>query len=276
MVAGNYQQARNVVQAGFAVSPHNYQFFQDYVMIDLKDKGLKAALATAEQLQSQNQGFVPALALNGDIYMAANRPDDAVKAYAAAEKSASSTMLVMRMAGAQTRLGRSDAAIKTLQDWLAQHPDDLVVRTQLSELQISAGQLDAAVNSLKAILAEKPHDPVALNNLAWVYQQQKKDSRALNLARQAYILAPSAQTADTLGWILVTAGKPETGITLLRQASAQGHGDPSILYHYAVALNDTGNKADAVKVLKAVVSAQGDFAEKTDAQKLLNRLNKGA
>ena len=56
---GNYQQARNVVEAGFAVSPHNYQFFQDYAMIDLKDKGLQAALATAEQLQSQNAGSCP-------------------------------------------------------------------------------------------------------------------------------------------------------------------------------------------------------------------------
>ena len=73
------------------------------------------------------------------------------------------------------------------------------------------------------------------------------------------MLSPSAQTADTLGWILVTSGKPQTGVALLRQASAQGHDDPRILYHYAVALNDTGNKADAIEVLKAVVSAQGEL-----------------
>ncbi len=272
---GNYQQARNVVEAGFSVSPHNYQFFQDYAMIDLKDKGLQTALATAEQLQSQNAAFVPALALKGDIYLAANRPDDAMKAYADAEKASPSPMLVMRLAGAQVRLGRKDAAIKTLQDWTTQHPDDLAVREQLAEMQITAGQMDAAVKNLQAILAKKPHDPVALNNLAWVYQQQK-DSRALDLARQAYTLAPSAQTADTLGWILVTSGKPKTGVALLRQASAQGHNDPRILYHYAVALNDTGNKGDAIEVLKAVVSAQGNFTEKTEAQKLLTRLTKGA
>ena len=45
-----------------------------------------------------------------------------------------------------------------------------------------------------------------MNNLAWVYQQQGNDAKAQALARQAYVLSPSPQTADTLGWILTTSG----------------------------------------------------------------------
>ena len=273
--AGSFEQARNVVQAGLAVAPHTYQLYQDLVMIDLKAKGVDAALATADQLQSQDRDFVPARALRGDIYLAANRPDDAVKAYAQAAEAAPSTMLVMRLAGVQLRTGQADAAIKTLTDWAQKRPDDLAAVEELAEVQISAGKLDLAVKNLQAILAKKPHDAVALNNLAWVYQQQH-DGRALDLARQAYVLAPSAQTADTLGWILTTSGKPKTGVALLRQASAQNANDPRILYHFAVALNDTGNKADAIKLLNAVVAVKGDFTEKTEAQQLLKQLNKGA
>ena len=134
--------------------------------------------------------------------------------------------------------------------------------------------IDAAEKTLQILLAKRPHDPVALNNLAWLYQR-KHDPRALDLARQAYILSPSAQTADTLGWILTSSGNASTGVALLRQASAQGRSDPAILYHYAVALNDTGSKADAIKVLNEVVGSKGDFSEKNDAQKLLSEL-KGA
>lgn len=273
--AGNYEQARNVVQAGMSASPNDYQLFQDYVMIDLKAKGLDTALATARRLQSQSRGFLAAHALQGDIYLAANRPDAAIKAYQQALTEAPSTMLVMRLASTQLRAGKKDAAIKTLTDWTSKHPDDLAALEQLSEIQIAAGQLDSAVKTLQTLLDKKPHDPIALNNLAWVYQQQN-NSRALGLARQAYVLAPSAQTADTLGWILTKSGRAQTGVDLLRQASSENRADPRILYHFAVALKDTGKKAEAIKLLNIVVSAKGNFTEKTEAQQLLNKLNKGA
>jgi tetratricopeptide (TPR) repeat protein len=114
---------------------------------------------------------------------------------------------------------------------------------------------------------------VALNNLAWVYQQQG-DKRAEGLAQQAYVLSPGGQTADTLGWILVSGGDSAKGIALLRQAAAQAGADPRILYHYAVALKDTGKKEDAIKLLHAVVENKAEFGEKADAQKLLDELGK--
>jgi cellulose synthase operon protein C len=60
----------------------------------------------------------------------------------------------------------------------------------------------------------------------------------------------------------------------LRQAAAQAGSDPRILYHYAVALNDTGQKDQAVKLLNTVVANKAQFTEKADAQKLLDQLGK--
>ncbi len=272
--AGDYDNARNLVKAGIAATPRNYQLLVDYVMIDLKATGVDAALATAEQLQSQDRDFSAARALKGDVLLAANRPDDAAKAFSDALAAAPSTMLVTRLVSAQMRAGRGGAADATLTNWLLKHPDDLVALEQVAELEIGAGRLDAAALHLQSILKEKPHDPVALNNLAWIYQQQH-DPRALDLARQAYVLSPGAQTADTLGWILTTSGKADTGVLLLRQASAQAASDPRVQYHFAVALKDTGNKADAIKLLNAVVAVKADFTEKPQAQQLLDELNKG-
>lgn len=271
---GNFQQARNVVQAGLAAAPRNYQLYQDYVMIDLKAKGLNAALATAHRLQSQNQAFTLLTALDGDLYSAANRPNEAVKAYAKALTADPSPFLALQLTNAQLRLGHKDAAIKTLSDWTGKHPEDLALVQQLSELQIQTDQYDAAEKTLQLLLAKQPHDPVVLNNLAWLYQR-KHDSRALSLARQAYVLSPSAQTADTLGWILTNSGQAKVGVDILRQASAQSGKDPSILYHYAVALRDTGSKADAIKVLDQVVASKQTFSQKSNAQKLLTELTKG-
>ncbi len=176
------------------------------------------------------------------------------------------------------RAGKTSDAATLLQNWLAKNPNDMVATEQLGEINIATSSWDDAAKNLELLLKQKPHDPVALNNLAWVYQQQGKDQDAQALARQAYVLSPSPQTADTLGWILTTSGDAKNGATLLRQASGDGvntGSDPRILYHFAVALNDTGDKDGAKKALQTVVANQAQFKEKDLAQKLLNDLSKG-
>jgi putative PEP-CTERM system TPR-repeat lipoprotein len=274
--AGDFESARNVVQAGIVITPRNYQLYQDFVMIDLKSTGMDAALATADRLQSQDRDFPGIKALRGDIYLAANRPADAVAAYTEANTASPSTLLVTRLAAALLRSGRADDAATLLLGWLDKHADDLVALEQVAEINIATGKFDAAANNLELLLKQKPHDPVGLNNLAWIYQQQGSNEKAQVLARQAYVLAPSAQTADTLGWILTSSGNAKSGVALLRQASSAGAADPRILYHYAVALKDSGNRDEAKKQLEAVVAHQTEFKEKVLAQKMLDDLAKGS
>ena len=191
--AGDFESARNTVTAGIAANPRNYQLYQDYVMIDLKSTGMDAALATADRLQSQDRDFPGIKALKGDIYLAANRPADAVASYTEANAGAPSSLLVTRLAGALLRSGRADDANALLLDWLGKHSDDLVATEQVAEINIAVGKWDNAAKYLELLLKQKPHDAVALNNLAWVYQQQGKDVPAQALARQAYVLSPSPQ-----------------------------------------------------------------------------------
>ncbi|MGH7154992.1 MAG: XrtA/PEP-CTERM system TPR-repeat protein PrsT [Acetobacteraceae bacterium] len=272
--AKDYEEARNQIKAGMAALPDNYQLYLDYALIDLKASGMPAALATADTLYSQNRTFAPALALKGDLYMANNQPADAAKAYEQAAATAPSASLTARTAGALQRAGKPDEAETVLKDWFTKHPDDVGIADILATLDISRRNYAEAKVYLQAILAKEPHQAAALNNLAWV-DQQLGVSGAKGLAQQAYLLGPSPQTADTLGWILTTGGEPGSGLVLLRQANA-GSDDPRIAYHYAVALKDTGQKKEAVKLLQTVAAAQGDFDEKTQAQHLLSEMTKGS
>jgi putative PEP-CTERM system TPR-repeat lipoprotein len=274
--AGDYESARNVITSSLAASPRNYSLYQDYVSIDLKGVGLDAALASAERLMAQDQDFPELRALKGDVYQMANRSVDAAAAYTEASKTNPSSLLTNRRASALVRSGRKDQASLLVADWLTKHPDDMTATELAADFDIASGQLDIAAAYLEQILRAKPHDPVALNNLAWIMQQKGNQARAEALSRQAYILSPGAQTADTLGWILTTSGDTGNGVILLRQANNATDADPHINYHYAVALIDTGDRVQAKKLLESVVATPGEFKEKAEAQKALDELAKGS
>jgi cellulose synthase operon protein C len=273
--AGDYESARGILTAGIAASPRNYQLYQDLVLIDLKSTGIDAAIATAERLMSQDRDFAAIRTLKGDVYMASNRPADAVTAYNEALKANPSTLLLTKMASAMLRANQVDTAIQVLGDWIKNNPNDLIVYEQLGEIHIGLNRLDDAKGDLEEILRQKPHDAVALNNLAWVYQQLG-DNRAPQLAREAYVLAPGPQTADTLGWILATGGNTQAALPLLRQASIEASNDPRIVFHYGAVLKAAGNKDEAIKQLTAVVGYKAEFKEKAEAQKMLEEMGKGS
>ncbi len=274
LVQGNeLEAARNVVQEGLRNSPENFQLLDDYIAIDNKAGGLEKALATADRLRSQIANSPAARGLKGDVYMSARRFDDAAKEFAAQLKQAPSTYLAMRLTTAQLAGDHPDQARQTLSDWLAKNPSDLGAAEALAGLEIKSGHYDQAEALLKGILDKKPRDPISLNNLAWIYQQ-RGDKRARDLAQEAYILYPSGQTADTLGWILVKQGAAATALPLLRQASSQLAGNLDIRYHLAAALNETGKHEEARKLLTAMMEGKANFDEKPNAQKLLDELSK--
>ncbi len=264
-------EARSVLEGGLLLEPKNYPLMQGLVAVEMKAGGATAALAEATKLQQDPAHQPTSQLLTGDFHMQARHFDEAVAAYEAAMKTAPSSVLLMRIATAQTAAGHADRVPKLLQDWMAQHPKDSGVAEALSELEIRDKKYSEAKQHLEIVLAERPNDPTALNNLAWLSQVQgDKDARAM--AERAYHLAPSAQTADTLGYIMVTGGDVATGTALLQNATLQAPNDPSIKYHLAVALKDAGKPEEAAKLLEPVVSAPGDFLEKPQAQQFLSDL----
>ncbi|MBV8590466.1 MAG: tetratricopeptide repeat protein, partial [Acetobacteraceae bacterium] len=266
------EHARSVIQEGLSRTPRNYQLMQDYVAIDLKAKGLDAALTTAERLADQAQDFPAARALRGDTFMLAQKYDQAAQAYAAAMEAAPSSLIASRQAAALAQSGHPDQASQVLSNWLRQNPNDTSIIELLASYDIAAHRLNDAKTHLEAVLEAKPRDAIAMNNLAWVYQQLK-DPRARSLAQRAYVLMPGGQTADTLGWILTSEGDASTGLQLLRQAHADAANDPRIKYHLAVALKDVGQRDEAIKLLAPVVSSDVKFDEKPQAEQLMAQLS---
>ncbi len=264
--------ARQVVQDALTTDPQNQQLLGALVSLDAQDGGVPAATAAATKL-AQNPAYQPAsLTLPGDVAMAAKQFDDAAAAYAAPLRTDPSPTLATRLAMAQYAGGHADQAAQGLRGWLAKHPGDLDVEVGLSDLDIAARRLDSAKTLLSDVLAKRPTDAKALNNLAWV-DQQTKDPQAPVLAQRAYQLAPSAQTADTWGYIMATDGGGDHGVGLLSQATRQAPNDPAIKYHLAVAYQAAGQGDKAIALLTPLLATPGEFPEKAKAQELLGSLS---
>lgn len=260
-----------VIRDGLKLQPGDGQLLQAYVAATWRISGLDAGLALAEKLRKDPANLPAARLLKGGLLMAAGRPADAVAAYDSEIKAiAPFGDLVVAKARALRALGRIDEARTILTDWLASESDPTVADA-LAALEIEQKRLDAAARALRIVLSLRPDDPVALNNLAWVYQQQN-DPKAITLGRRAYLINPSGEMADTLGWILTQQNKPQLGLLLLRQASMRLPRDPSVYYHLAVALNDSGNSQEAARVLKGVLSSSTAFGERDAAEALQRKL----
>ncbi len=271
----DFAGARKAINEAMTVSPHNFPLMADLLIIDLKSSGVEAALATAHQLQQNDPELATeAPALEGDVYMAAQQYENAGDVYTKALHQKPSSMLVIGLARAKSAAGNTDGAIAVLTDWLRDHSTDTGVAEVLAGYEITQHRYDDALKHLEQVVATSRPGPIALNNLAWLYQRAG-DPRARLLAERAYLMAPGIpQLADTLGWLLVQQNSAAMALGLLEEASYGDKQSLEIHYHLAVAFNDTGHKDKAIELLKVLTDDKATFDDKAAAVKLLAEISK--
>ncbi len=209
------------------------------------------------------------------------------------------------MATIQKERGQSGQAIKTLIGATAKEPANLSVRMMLGDLYFEKGDHKNALKVYKAIakenssawniymkqglvyqemnelpLAQKsyekalslsPDNPAVLNNLAWTMAERGKDLDGA-LAYSVKALEKTKQNPgviDTVGWILYKMGDYKAALSRFARASELIPENPSIRYHYALALLKTGDREKARDELKAALALDGPFPDKKDAERLL-------
>jgi len=113
---------------------------------------------------------------------------------------------------------------------------------------------------------------VALNNLAW-HLMEENPRLALNYAERARSLVPqSAEILDTLAMVHLHNEQPELAMRMNRRAVEQGGDRPVFAYHQALILEAAGRIADAENVLATVLRDDVDFPERSEAERMLERL----
>ncbi|MEO5935542.1 MAG: XrtA/PEP-CTERM system TPR-repeat protein PrsT, partial [Duganella sp.] len=160
------------------------------------------ALQTVRGFQKARDNAPLGYKLEGDVLMARKHSRPALAAYQKAYELQPSGPTLIPLYRALVQSGDPAEARARMQKWLDKHADDRTTRLFFASSLLAEKDFPASIAQFELLLKLAPGHAVVLNNLAWLYQQQK-DPRALGLAERAYKAAPANPVVlDTLGWIL--------------------------------------------------------------------------
>lgn len=262
---GDSAGLRDVLAHMIEAAPGNLDARVALARLALQQRRSSEVAKLADEIAGLPAGAPVADELRGDAALQQEDPAAAAAAYARAHAVQPTRSLVLKLDAAEQATGKHGGRLAA---WLEQHPDDLQVRAVYAGQLQKAGDDAAAVAEFERVLAAAPDSAVVRNNLAWLYRKLG-DGRALDMAQQAYELAPRrAEITDTYGWILFEQGRHEQALKILEQAHELAPGNPDIRFHRASALARMGRQDEALKELEALLRESTEFESRALAEQL--------
>jgi tetratricopeptide (TPR) repeat protein len=167
--------------------------------------------------------------------------------------------------------GRYDDAIAAYQEALKGNPRAAWLLARLGAVEAMAKRPADAEKHYRAALSIEPRQPVAMNNLAFLLADQKRNlDEALELAQKSLeSLPPSADYAwDTLAWVRRARGELTEAAKILEPIAAHAK-SPAMVYHLGVVYADMGRKDDAAAMFDKALRLAPNYAPAAEAKKRL-------
>lgn len=203
-------------------------------------RDLSKAETTLRRAIEVDPNAVDAYALLGQVYLALNRSDEALKEFEAAAKL---------------------------------QPSAIGPRTVVAVLQHTSGRRAEAKRAYEAVLSVDPTAVVAANNLAWMKMEDGENlDVALQLAQTAKAKAPRvAAVSDTLGWIYYKKALYPSAIVALSDAVRYDAKNAGYQYHLGMAYTKSGDLAKARVAFDAALKLNPALPEAAEVRALLSR-----
>jgi tetratricopeptide (TPR) repeat protein len=160
-------------------------------------------------------------------------------------------------------------AMKAYEDAIHKKPDFVPALFAQGALFDQAGKKKEAIDKYRIVLEKSDTYVPALNNLAYLCASgYGSKEEALRLAITAFKREPgNAGVMDTLGFALLKNGRLADARKVLEIAVNLLPDNPTVAYHLALTYQESGDKANALKMLQKALSL-GEFAEAKTAASL--------
>ncbi|MDM7859799.1 tetratricopeptide repeat protein [Alteromonas sp. ASW11-36] len=152
------------------------------------------------------------------------------------------------------RMGDHSELLALLENWLADHPDDLTSRRMFANYLQQRQEFGLAATQYQLILATVEADSFSLVNLAiMAVIQGDFEQASTELGKLNELQAQDPIVIDLKGWINFNRGNQQEGLAQLRESYARNARNPLNLYHLGMALLEQNRTAQGEQMLRRFI-----------------------
>jgi tetratricopeptide (TPR) repeat protein len=307
-----FDEARALLEPVLQKNPKQVETLLELGVLDLNERKNKDAIGYFERAWAAAPNNVRGLLGESKAYLMDGQREKSVEVIQTeAQKQPDRTDLQRELGNAQMAAGEFDVAIATYQKLLTRvkdpralaslwssiaqayrykgdvvHsiealeksrqglPDNPNVVTSLGMLYDELGKKDIAKKYYETALRLDEGNPIALNNLAYLITESNGDlNEALTYAQRAKQKLPNyTEITDTLGWIYMKKNLTDSAIDTYKGLVVQAPQNPIFHYHYAMALNQKGDRDSARKECQAALADKPSKIQESDIRQLMSKL----
>lgn len=228
---GKSAEAKTYLLKALHFFPDNANYLASLIQLELAQKNSTEAQKLLNEFAQTNENESFRLFLQGVIRFAENKNEEGLELYRKSWATEPSEVVAESLLQYYQKNQMQKEIDSFLNDWSKKLPKSYRAALLQAVAAQNTKNVDGAIKWYEKAIELAPNSPIALNNLAWLYYE-RKDSRAVDLAKRAAQLAPSAgEILDTYGWILVETGNVKEGISVLERAAAIAENNKEILTH---------------------------------------------
>jgi len=242
------------------------------VLLEKEAGNTSVALKQTHKIKAEHPKSHIGYLLAGDILLGQKKTAKAIKEYNLGLAKTNDARFYGKLADAYGVSGKKAKSLEIMKQGQKAHPRNILIQQKLASAYMVNNDTQNAMKLYKSVISSQPKHLVALNNLANIMSMQGNKKGALEYSGRAYALAPeNSAIADTHGWLLVETGDIAQGLDLLIKAAGKSQ-NPTIQYHYAVALYKSSKKTEATEILQKIKNS--NFPEQKEVKKLLGLLTR--
>ena len=273
VAAKNKGAAEQNLRRALTITPNLLDAQTALANIVMADKRPQDALRIARTVQSQRPKEAVGFLMEGDIERSRKNFDAEVAVYRQALRQAPNNALAKRLYS--VLLGRNQVAEadKFAAAWTIEQPRDAEFQAYVGDVAMAKGQLDVAERQFRIVLKLHAENALAMNNIAWILNQQGKPAAALEFAEQAVKLHPKAPgLMDTLAMVLASNKQLTRALEVQKAAMALSPESPELRLNLAKLQIQADNKEAARTELKLLEAMGTRFILQAEVKRLLASL----
>lgn len=255
------------------IQPDFLEAQRGLVSVYVAEKKYDDAIAVARTVQKQRPKEVVGYVLEGDVAAVQKKPELAVAVYRnALTQMPNAPQLAVNLHAALVATGKTADADKLYASWTKDNPKDPAFRQYMGDSAITRSDFAAAEKYYLSVVQLQPNNAMALNNLAWVSSQLKRDG-ALAYAERANAAAPNQPAfMDTLASVLADKNQFDQAIEWQTRAMKLQPDNLGLKLNLARIYVKAGKKDLAKKELDALAAMGDKFPAQGEVARLAKTL----